>query len=153
VGTASEVGYVCFNLTIGGWYSGIIAEVVTAQASSTARFGLYSLVHGRPDKKLEETGSIDTSTTGKKTGTFGANIHLNCGWWALALISTDTLVDWRAHPTDSARGGPFGQDNATTLAHPNKMFYHSGTGIVLPATATATGTMGREAVTLGLIHV
>jgi hypothetical protein len=148
----SNVHYYEFLLTIGGWYSGMIAEVTVGQASSTARMGLYSLVHGRPDKKLRETGSIDTSTTGKKSESFtGGDIHLNCGWWAVAIICTNNTVDFRGFQQDGGRGGPFGQDNSA-FSHANKGFYHTGTGIVLPATATSTGTFQRTIITLGLIH-
>lgn len=137
---ASVVEYIPFFLTIGGEYSGAAISITGAVALSTARLGIYSISSGRPDVKIAETGSIDTSTSGTKEGTFASNVDLNPGWYYVAFIS-DSAVTVAARTTDSHNPGPLGFSGGSNLNSSASHLTESGSGIVLPATPSATPTL------------
>jgi hypothetical protein len=155
---AQEVPYFFpFYLTIGGLYSGIGLEVTAASTLGSMNTGIYSLVSGRPDKRLAETGSFSTTTTGVKSNSFsGGNILLSPGWYYTALIE-DVLAGatLRACQSDSISGNaPMGHSSANLSARGSGLRGASGSGTTLPDPAPTTHAEENANIPyLGLINV
>ena len=153
-GGQNDVNYCPYYLTIGGLFSGASIHVNTSAVSAECRIGIYSLVTGRPDSRLEQTGAIDCSTTGLKTGTFSGNIFLNPGWWYVAFIYSQAPL-FAAYQQDSiGASGMAGFGSGDLESHVNALI-EGGTGITLPTTAATSGlTNDQESMpAIGLITV
>jgi hypothetical protein len=120
--------------------TGIRVEVTTAAASSKGRMALYEVKsNGLPGNIIVETGNIDTTTTGIKTGTFTAKfIHAGTYWSACAQDLS--AVAFRRYSQGGFRGSVAG-GNTSTAAHDSGI-NHSLTGgwTTLP-TADPTGSV------------
>ena len=88
-------------------------NITTAQASSTARFGIYNVdaATGKLTTVLWDSGVVDTSTTGAKT--ISATLTIPAGHYAVAIatsVSTVKYSGW-AYPArvigSGTAGGPF----------------------------------------------
>ena len=126
--------------------SNISINVTTASAGSSENVGIYN---SNPTNLYPNTllGSVtlDTSTTGLKTGTLASAITLTPGiyWIALASNGTPTL-------TTLAVGSllPLAYSTTTAVTH------YRNTGTTLPSTAPTTGyTAGTGAFPLVLLTI
>jgi hypothetical protein len=120
--------------------TGIRIEVTTAAASSKGRMALYEVKsNGLPGNILVETGNIDTTTTGIKTGTFTAKFIHAGTYWSACAQDLSTVV-FRRYAQGSYRGSLAG-GNTATAAHDSGI-NHSLTGgwTTLP-TADPTGAV------------
>jgi len=120
--------------------TGLRVEVTTATASSKGRMALYeNKSNGLPGNIIVETGNIDTTTTGLKTGTFTAKfIHPGTYWSACAQDLSGVV--FRRYSQGAFRGSIAG-GNTSTAAHDSGI-NHSLTGgwTTLP-TADPTGSV------------
>jgi hypothetical protein len=85
--------YVDRRLTL----AGLQTVVVTLEAGSTARLGIYSFTSLVPDALVVDYGTIDSSTTGIKEAT-GSTV-LDPGWYALAIWCSNHSTVRYARPT------------------------------------------------------
>lgn len=79
------------SLEIDGW----AIQVSTAVASSTCEMGLYDTVSATdptPNSLIVDSGSIDTSTTGLKSGSFAGITPANGLYWIAFLLSSNTAT-------------------------------------------------------------
>ena len=93
--------------------SSLSINITTAQASSTARFGIYNVdpATGKLTTVLWDSGVVDTSTTGAKT--IATALTIPAGHYAVAIatsVSTVRYSGW-AYPArvigSGTAGGPF----------------------------------------------
>lgn len=113
--------------------------ITTGQAGATVRMAIYSDENGYPGTLIEDFGSLDASTSGTVTSSFGANLSLNAGlYWVLSIISNNAVrLPVTAHtgfgePATMMHSAPAGS---------NTTVYHNGysTPDTVPPAAAPSG--------------
>ncbi len=91
--TVGRMNVIPFYLDFGGVVNGFAITVVTAQASTIVRVGLYAVKADGAAGELLVEGStaFDTSTTGVKTSSFTARVFPP-GWYYLGILSNGTTI-------------------------------------------------------------
>lgn len=78
---------------------GIVAEVVTGQASALARIGVYEMLSdGEPGALLQQTGTIDVSSSGVKSVAWSdaGAFNIMPGWYFICFTVDTASVTWDA---------------------------------------------------------
>jgi hypothetical protein len=86
MGTSNVMVYVPFLLTAACDISGLCCNVTTG-AAGNLRMGLYTVgTDGKPSTKIVETGDVDCTTTGVKTGSITRRYLPSC-WYYMAVAT------------------------------------------------------------------
>lgn len=131
--TANRIYYIPFIPLVNATISSLAVEVTTASAG-TGQIGIYDTNNYRPNTLLASV-SIDTGTTGVKSGSVSVQLVAgNLYWLALINSSSATIRAVSVTAIPILLGIP--TETTTWTTH----YYQSGSGGTLPTTANATNT-------------
>ena len=121
-----------------------IGTIIGAAAASggVVRLGLYDATStGRPNNRLEESGTIASTATGGVQYNFPSSRVLTPGLYFIAVVSQVAACNITRTPTQtSTLLTPWGPSNVVPAANPHQFFIQTGVTGALPATITSPGT-------------
>ena len=134
--TTNRIYYTAFVVGQSATFTKIGINVLTAQASTTARLGIYNWSSGKTTSRILDAGTVSLAATGYAEITISQT--LSAGVYALAIIadsSTAQITGSQNSPTVASfmYGNNDASSSSNTAAH-----YETGSGTTLPATATTT---------------
>lgn len=142
---ADRIWYVPFLLLHAVETDAMIINVTTAVASTKARVGLYGVgSNGYMTDLIDQTGDIDTTSTGIKVGTFSATRRLAPGWHIFGIVSNGApaVTAYNAGNATGVIGStPFGTNTASgPVLIVGRYEGISGGWSVIPTTPNSTTT-------------
>jgi hypothetical protein len=121
-----------------------IGTIIGAAATpgGVVRLGLYNATStGRPNNRLEESGTIASTSTGGVQYDFPSSRVLTPGLYFLAVVSQVAACNITRTPTQTSTPlTPWGPSNAVPTANPHQFFIQTGVTGALPATITSPST-------------
>lgn len=155
--TAAAVGSAAKN-KLYRWVGNVVAtglafEVSTLVAATTARIGIYdSDANGWPNALLYDSGDISTATTGIKTFSFGADVHLNGVYWIVITFSGNVSCRTMT-ATGPTNDEPFEAFNKTASY---RQYYNLAAGYMSPLPSAidftaAASVAGTSATAVGVV--